>query len=367
MSKVRVGIIGLGFIGTSKHLPGLASMPDEVEMVGFCDLILDRAERARDEYGSADAYVTNDWTEIIADKSLDIIHVCTWNASHREITVAALRAGKHVMCEKPMAITGADAREMVATAKETGRLLTVGYQYRWRRDNQFLRGVVDEGRLGDIYHARAHSIRRRGVPTWGVFTDKTKQGGGPLIDIGTHSLDLALWYMDNYEVASVTGTIYHKLGDRPAGNIGGPWDVSTFDVEDSAFGLITMKNGATVFLEASWALNVSRAREACVTLIGTEGGAETDAADGAFSATLNSVAGNELITSTPEFGGGYFGASGASGSGYEVLGALEAQQWIAAVVHGTDPLVRAEQACVVTEILDSIYESARTGRTIYYD
>ena len=274
MAKLRVGIIGLGFIGTAKHLPGLASVSDEVEVVGFCDIVEERAEKARREYGSADAFVTTDWHDIVNDASLDIVHVCTWNVTHREITVAALEAGKHVMCEKPMAVTGEEARDMVAAAKAAGRKLTIGYQYRFRQDNQFLRKVVDEGRLGEIYHARAHAVRRRGVPTWGVFTDKSKQGGGPLIDIGTHALDLALWYMGNYEVASVTGSVFHKLATKPAGNIGGPWDPATFDVEDSAFGYITMKNGATIFLEASWALNVKRSRESCVTLVGTEGGAD---------------------------------------------------------------------------------------------
>jgi len=226
---------------------------------------------------------------------------------------------------------------------------------------------VDEGRLGDIYHARAHSIRRRGVPTWGVFTDKSKQGGGPLIDIGTHSLDLALWYMGNYDVASVVGTVFHKMGDKPAGNIGGPWDTSNFEVEDSAFGYVTMKNGASIFLEASWALNVKKAREACVTLVGTEGGAESDSEDGTFSATLTSVAGDELITSIPDFGGAYFGASHGRGNTFAVLGALEAQQWIRAIKDDTDPLVTPEQACVVTEILDAIYRSAASGEPVYFE
>ena len=144
-----------------------------------------------------------------------MIHVCTWNVSHCEITCAALEAGKHVMCEKPMAITGEDARKMVETAKRTGKKLTIGYQNRLRQDTQFLRGVVDAGELGEIYVAKAHAVRRRGVPTWGVFTDKEKQGGGPLIDIGTHALDLTLWYMGNYEVESVTGSVFESCATSP--------------------------------------------------------------------------------------------------------------------------------------------------------
>jgi predicted dehydrogenase len=361
VSKLRVGIIGLGFIGTAKHLPGLASVADEVDVVGFCDLVEERASKARQEHGSADAYVTTDWHDIVNDESLDVVHVCTWNVSHREITVAALEAGKHVLCEKPMAVTGEEARAMVAAAKAANRKLSVGYQYRWRQDNRFLRNVVDEGRLGEIYHARAHAVRRRGVPIWGAFTDKSKQGGGPLIDLGTHALDLALWYMGNYDVASVTGVVNYKLGDKPEGNMAGPWDPSTFEVEDSAFGFVRMKNGATIFLEAAWALNVTHSREACVTLAGTEGGAENIQIGGDYEVTLNSVVGKDLVTTAPDFKGAYFGASGAQGGGFAVLGSMEAQQWIRAIKEDTDPLVLPEQACVVTEILDAIYRSSESG------
>jgi predicted dehydrogenase len=336
-------------------------VPDDVEMVGFCDVIEERAQIAKVQYGSPDSYVTVDWHEIVDDASLDVIHVCTWNASHREITIAALEAGKHVMCEKPMAITGEEARDMVAAAKRTGKKLSVGYQYRFRQDNQFLRQAVDEGRLGEIYHARAHAVRRRGVPTWGSFTDKSKQGGGPLIDLGTHALDLALWYMGNYQVESVTGQIYEKLGDKPAGNMGGEWDPATFEVEDSAFGFVRMKNGATIFLEASWALNVRASREACVTLCGTEGGADSIQVGGSHEVAINSALGGQLVITEPDFKGAYFGASASAGGGFEILGSMEAQQWIRAIKEDSDPLVLPEQACVVTEILDAIYKSAAAG------
>ncbi len=221
MSKLRVGVIGLGFIGTQKHLVGLAQHADKAEVVAFCDLDAGRAQAAQEQYGSADSYVTTDYRELLADASIDVVHVCTWNVSHCEITCAALEAGKHVLVEKPMATTGAEARQMLETAERTGKKLSVGFQYRFRKESQFLRKVVDEGRLGEIYAAKAHAVRRRGVPIWGVFTDKEKQGGGPLIDLGGHAIDLALWYMDNYEVESVTGVVNYKLGDKPEGNMVG--------------------------------------------------------------------------------------------------------------------------------------------------
>ncbi|MDU0969185.1 MAG: Gfo/Idh/MocA family oxidoreductase [Actinomycetaceae bacterium] len=184
MTKLRVGIVGLGYVGMNKHLPGLATQADRAEVVGFCNRNPDRAEVAKAQYGSEDAYVTTDYRDLLADDSLDVIHVCTANATHCEITCAALEAGKHVLCEKPMAITGEDARKMLETAKRTGKKLSVGFQYRFRPDVQFLKRCVDEGFFGEIYAAKAHATRRRGVPTWGVFTDKEKQGGGPLIDLG---------------------------------------------------------------------------------------------------------------------------------------------------------------------------------------
>ena len=273
--KLRVGIIGLGFIGTRKHLEGLAQHKDRAEIVAFCDYEIDRAEKARAAHGSADSYACTDYKRVLADESIDVVHVCTWNANHCEITCAALEAGKHVLVEKPMAVTGADARKMRDTAERTGKKLSVGFQYRQRREYQFLRKLVDRGALGEIYAAKAHAVRRRGVPIWGVFTDKEKQGGGPLIDLGGHAIDIALWMMGNYDVASVTGVVNYKLADKPEGNMGGEWDPAAYEVEDSAFGFVTFKNGASLFVEASWALNVQDSRECCVTLCGTEAGADT--------------------------------------------------------------------------------------------
>ncbi len=359
MSKFRVGIIGVGFIGTLKHLEGLAGNADLCDVVAICDLDLSRAEKAKAKYGSADSYVTTDYREVLADASIDVVYVCTWNVSHCEITCAALEAGKHVMCEKPMAVTGEDARKMVETARRTGKKLTIGYQNRLRQDAQFIRGAVDAGELGEIYVAKAHAVRRRGVPTWGVFTDKEKQGGGPLIDIGTHALDLALWYMGNYEVESVTGSVYEKLRDKPEGNPGGGWDPATFSVEDSAFGYIRLKNGATIFLEAAWALNVKDPREAAVTLIGTDGGAEIEHHGKGYEASLNKVLAGRMVVSEPN-------ASSPGSEGFTALGTAETKQWLEALRDGTDPVVLPEQACVVTEILEAIYASSASGEPVRF-
>ena len=213
MDKVRIGIIGCGGIANGKHMPSLKKLPD-VEMVAFCDIIVERAEKAAREYGVEGAKVYADYHELLAREDIDVVHVLTPNREHSQITVDALNAGKHVMCEKPMAINSAEAKRMLDAAKATGKKLTIGYQSRFRPDSMYLKSACEAGELGDIYYARAQAVRRRAVPTWGVFLNEYEQGGGPLIDIGTHALDLTLWMMNNYEPESVTGTTYRKLAGR---------------------------------------------------------------------------------------------------------------------------------------------------------
>lgn len=272
--KLKVAVIGCGGIANGKHLPALSKI-DAVEMVAFCDIIEDKAVKASEKYGAPGSTVYADYQELFGKEKVDVVHVCTPNKSHAAIAIAALEYGAHVMCEKPVAKTAADARKMVETAKKTGKKLTVGYNNRFRPDSQVLKKIIDSGALGDIYFARAHAIRRRAVPTWGVFLNEDEQGGGPLIDIGTHALDLTLWMLNNYDVKYVVGNAYHKLSSKEnAANAWGPWDPKKFTVEDSAFGFITMKNGATIALESSWALNTLDVDEAKCTLCGTEGGAD---------------------------------------------------------------------------------------------
>lgn len=274
MTKIiKAGVVGCVGIANGKHFPAIKKN-GKIELVAFCDLIKERAEKAKEEYGTPDARVYTDYTELVKE-DVDVVYVLTPNNAHAPVSIAAMKAGKHVMCEKPMAKTYAEAKEMVKTAKETGKILTIGYQNRYRADSQYLKSACEADELGEIYYAKAHAIRRRAVPTWGVFIDEEKQGGGPLIDIGTHALDLTLWMMNNYEPASVTGSTYRKLADQTqTGNAWGDWDPKKFTVEDSAFGFIKMKNGATIVLEASWALNSLDVDEAKTSLCGTKAGAD---------------------------------------------------------------------------------------------
>ncbi|TDG00748.1 Gfo/Idh/MocA family protein [Paenibacillus piri] len=360
MSKTfRIGIIGCGGIANGKHMPALKNQPN-AEMVAFCDIDVNKAQEAANQFGAPGAKVYEHFRDLLNDESIDVVHVCTPNDSHADISIAALEADKHVMCEKPMAKTAADARRMVEAAKRTGKKLTIGYQNRFRSDSQYLKTVCAEGDLGEIYYAKAHAIRRRAVPTWGVFLDEEKQGGGPLIDIGTHALDLTLWMMDNYKPKAVLGTAFHKLsGKRDAANAWGSWDPDKFTVEDSAFGMITMENGATIVLESSWAINMLQTGEAKTTLCGTEGGA--DMQDGL---RINGEKHSRLFMNEIQLD--------AKGVDFydgrkESPADLEARLWLEAIEQDKEPVVTPEQACVVSEILEAIYESSRTGKAVYFE
>lgn len=361
MSKVRIGIIGCGGIANGKHLPALKNLKDEVELVAFCDLVEERAVKAAKEYGAEEAKVYTDYKELLKDETIDAVHVLTPNRSHSFITIDALEADKHVMCEKPMAKTYAEAKAMVETAKRTGKILTIGYQNRYRPDSMYLKKACENDELGEIYYAKAHAIRRRAVPTWGVFLNEYEQGGGPLIDIGTHALDLTLWEMNNYEPKMVVGSVYKKLGDqKESANAWGDWNPEEFTVEDSAFGFITMKNGATIVLESSWALNSLDVDEAKTSLCGTKAGADMKG-----GLRINGVKYNKQYVEEVNLTSG--GVDYFDGAGGNEPQDVECRTWINAITKGTPLVVYPEQAMVVTQILEAIYESAKTGKPVYLD
>ncbi len=358
MEKLKVGIVGCGGIANNKHLPAIKKNGN-YEIVAFCDIDRAKAEEAKKTYGTEDARVYTDYKELVKE-DLAAVYVLTPNKSHAEISIAAMKAGKHVMCEKPMAKSYADAKLMLETAKETGMLLTIAYQNRYRQDSTYLKTACENGDLGDIYYARAHAVRRRAVPTWGVFLNEEEQGGGPLIDIGTHALDLTLWMMDNYEPESVTGSVYRKLADQTdQGNAFGDWDPAGFTVEDSAIGFIKMKNGASIHLEASWALNTLEVDEAKTSLCGTKAGA--DMKDGL---RINSVKYNKQTIEKPDLRSG--GVAFFAGSAEEAPD-VEQKIFYNAIVNGKELVVKPEQAIVVTRVLEAIYESAKTGKTVYFE
>ena len=357
--KVRIGIIGCGGIANGKHLRAIENI-DFLEPVAFCDIIEERAVETAKKYGSADAKVYTDYKELLKDESIVAVHVCTPNRSHSFITIDALEAGKHVLCEKPMAKTYAEAKAMYEASVRTGKVLSIGYQSRWRGDSLYLKECCENGEFGEIYYARALALRRRAVPTWGVFLNEEEQGGGPLIDIGTHALDLTLWMMNNYKPKMVVGNTFKKLREQTdTANVFGPWDPNEYKVEDSAFGYIVMENGAVIVLESSWALNILETGEAKATLCGDKGGA--DFVDGL---RINYVKNNTMVTEKPDFNAG-----GVAYFDGKVMKAedMECRAWIDAILNDTEVSTKPEQAAVVTQILEAIYESAKTGKPVYFN
>jgi len=368
----KIGIIGCGGIARGKHLPSIKAMGDRAEITATCDVLIDRAEWAANQFGAPGCKAYTCYKELLAGHpEIGIIHVLTPNVSHCEITVAAFEAGKHVMCEKPMAATYADAKVMMEAYKKSGKLFTIGYQNRYRPDSLTLKKLCRDGELGQIYYAQAHAIRRRGVPTWGVFTDKAAQGGGPLIDIGTHALDLTLWFMDNYEPQAVTGSTFNKLGTTltadQQGNRMGVWDPTTYEVEDAAFGFITMKDGSLITLDSSWILNTTEERAAASYLCGTMAGAELTGVgmEGGGKLFVNKVVGGKLAKIDVDVAQRRFPPPPAGAP--QMPGCVEeCTAWLDAVEGKAELSTKPEQALVVTQILDAIYESAAIGKQIIF-
>lgn len=368
MGKVRVGIIGCGGIANQKHMPAMKNNSDLCEIVATCDIILERAEKAAAQFGASGCKVYEDYRDLLANPEVEVVHICTPNVSHSEITIAAFEAKKHVYVEKPMSHSTEEAEKMVAAWKKSGMQFTVGYQNRFRAEVQNLHAACEAGDLGEIYYAKAHAIRRKAVPTWGVFPNKALQGGGPLIDIGTHALDITLWCMNNYDVDSISGQVFYKLGrlhGAEQGNLFGPWDPDTYEVEDSAMGFIKMKNGAAINLEAAWTINMLDSREASTTLCGTLAGAEIHSGmsypqnELIYNRIRNGQPMQETISASGQIA--YFEGGGAGEEG-----SIDCRQWMQAIQKGTSPLVKPEEALVVTRILDNIYKAASLNREIRF-
>lgn len=359
---IKVGIIGCGGIANFKHIPSIKNVED-VEIVGLCDIkpeAIANTKNNNPELKDVKEYL--DYKELLKDPEIEAVHVCTPNREHSFITIDALHAGKNVICEKPMAKTYAEALEMCKAAKETGKILTIGYQGRYRKEMLYLKKRIEEDELGEIYYARAHALRRRAIPNWGVFLNEEEQGGGPLIDIGTHALDLTLWQMNNYRPVMVMGQSFKKLCRDGSGNYGnafGGWNEGDFTVEDSAFGMVKMENGAVIYLEASWALNNLDVYENNTTLCGTKAGA--DFRDGL---RINKIVNNAQVVEKVNLdAGGVAFFDGLSGATAEQS---EANCFYGAIRGENELIVKPEQAACVTMILEAIYKSAKDNKAVYF-
>ena len=348
---IGIGIIGTGQVATTRHLPAFEKLQAEgkVRLIAVCDAGEDKARAAAEKFRVPQAFT--DYRELLALGDIDAVAVCTTNYLHRQPVLEAFAAGKHVLCEKPLALNGAEGAEMVAAGKAAGKQLQVGYNLRFGPGAQSVRRFLDDGKLGEIYHVRAQALRRRGIPSHGHFTDKEKQGGGPLIDIGAHVLDLSLWLMDFPRPVSVSGQTQTKFGHREnIIGLRGQWDRANFTVEDFAAGFVRFDSGATLVLESSFAANIAQ-DQFQTTLMGTEGGAFLDLMNEANTRVYREESGT-LTDTSPVF--------------LPQIHTHEAEirAFVQALQDGTPVPVPGEQALVVTQILDALYQSAETSREV---
>lgn len=344
--KLRMGVIGLRM--GKNHAKAYQTHPGS-ELVAICDMDKDLLAATGDELGVEKRYT--DAAKMMKDAKLDAVSIATPNRFHAPLSIAALEAGLHVLCEKPMAMNAAEAEKMNKAALKAKRNLMINFSYRFSEMSYALKDQVDRGAVGDIYFGRTVWHRRRGIPGFGgAFTNKDLAGGGPLIDLGVHRLDLALWLMGYPEPIAVSGSTYDPIARAKADAAG-----ATYTVEDLAAGIVKFANGATLIVEASWALNIEE-REHMVTLLcGTKGGLVQKNTGGGY----NFVA--ELYT---DEGGNQF-TKRLDWSTEPVPSSYH--EFVDSIIAKRPPMATGEQGIKVMKILDGIYESAATGREVRYD
>lgn len=354
MDKLKVAIIGVGGIA-GYHYKGYQALGN-VEVYALCDINEAQLNKRGHEWGITRLYT--DVNEMLRElPEIDAVSVCTWNNAHAACTIAALNAGKHVLCEKPMCMSVEEAIEMKKAQERSGKLLMIGFVRRSGNDCKVLKEFIDNDELGEIYYAKATYLRRNGNPG-GWFGDKSRSGGGPLIDLGVHVIDLVRYLMGNPKPVSVYGATFEKLGNRPSIKTGkGYLSVSAgkddvCDVEDLASALIRFDNGAVIAIEASFSLNIKN-DEGKIQLFGTKGGAKIDPEIEFYGENNGYMTNTTLHTSTALDFRGLFEA--------------EIAHYVSCITDGAKCIAPAEDGVEIMKILCAIYESAKTGHEVIID
>ena len=352
MSKVKVGIIGVGSI-SEVHFEAYKSNAD-VEIYAICDLNEERARAKAAQYGASKVFT--DYKELLALPELHSVSICTWNNSHAEIAIAAMEAGKHTLVEKPLCKTVDEALAVEAAAQRSDKLLQVGFVRRYASNSRILKQFIDDGELGDIYYAKASCLRRLGNPG-GWFADAERSGGGPLIDLGVHVIDICWYLMGRPKVKSVSGNTYSRLGNR--GNINNlsfykaaDYDASQNSVEDLANALIRFENGASLLVDVSFTLHAKQ-DELFVRLYGERGGAELEP-----ELQLILEKHDTILNATPQVDNLSFDFREAFGS--------EIHHFIDATLGRKETLSPVGDGVEMMKMLCGIYESARTGKEVQF-
>jgi len=351
MNPIRIGVIGTGSISEC-HLVPYSSNPQAV-ITAICDVNEERARQVADKYGANQVYT--DYRELLANPNIDAVSICTWNNTHAPISIAALQAGKHVLVEKPLARTVEEALQIEQAVRESGKLLQVGFVRRYDPNIQMLRQFVDNGEFGELYYAKASTIRRIGNPG-GWFADVERSGGGPLIDIGVHVIDLCWYLMGRPKVKTISANTYHKLGNRA--NIqhlstykAADYDASKNTVEDLANAIIRFENGASIMVDVSFSLHAKQ-DEGLVRLYGDKGGFEIDPAIAMVTEKYNTILNIQPQTDSTA------GFSGNPAFQNEI------NHFIDCIVNGDKQISPVEDGVEMMKILCGIYESAAKGEEI---
>ena len=354
MEKVKVGIIGTGGISNA-HMGGYKAIPDRVEMTAVCDIDEEKVKAYAAKFNVPRWYT--DYNEMLAKGDLDAVSVTTWNAAHKGAAIAALNAGVNVICEKPMAMNAEEAEEMKAVAEKNGKVLQIGFVRRYGEDAAMIKKFIDGGTLGDLYYAKATYLRRSGCPG-GWFGDKSYSGGGPLIDLGVHVMDLVRYLAGCPKPISAYGVTYNNLGpDRASGakaNLGYESKQNSskfkFDVEDFTSAMIRFDNGMVLTVEASFNLNIKEDR-ADIELFGTKGGTKIGGSTEFFT-DMNGT----FVNITPAGGGANFRFTESFNA--------EIAHFIDCVEHGVPCRAPAEDGVILMKMIDAIYKSAETGHEV---
>lgn len=343
MSKLRIGIIGAGGIAQGRHIPAFQQLTEHVTIEAICDVNEEVAKTVAEKHQIPRIFTK--YQEMFAE--VYAVVVCTPNKFHADISISALDAGVHVLCEKPMAVSIVECERMVEAADRSGKVLAIAYHYRFLKDSQAAKKLVTENEIGEPIVARVKALRRRKVPGWGVFTNKELQGGGTLIDWGCHFLDLSLWLLGNPEPVEVIGTAYNRLSKIPNQvNQWGSFDPGTFDVDDHVTAYIKFQNGASMLFETSWSANIAKDEE-CVSISGVEGGIDL------FPLQLNQAKHGMLLNTVANWVPGEDSAD-----------LPQARNFVDSCLGIGELIVKPEQALQVSKIIDAIYKSSETGESI---
>lgn len=351
---LRAGVIGVG-VGAS-HIAGYQAHP-AAEVVAIADLDPTRLAEVGAAYRIPDRY--SDYHELLRRPDIDAVSIALPNALHAPAALAALEAGKHVLCEKPLALNATEAQRIVDTARAVGRQVMVCFNYRMRPDARWLKAAVDAGQFGEIYFVKASWLRNSGIPgrtSW--FTNHRLSGGGPLIDLGVHMLDLSLWLLGYPEVASVSGVTFARFGPRGRKS----WSDRTvtgatpiFDVEDLAVAFIRFKDGRALTLETSWASHTKSGRDDyAITLYGDEGGADLYVANYSDRETVTYY--TETLGQPVDVRPHITGNANSH--------TLALAHFVDSILAGRPVECTGEQGVTLMKIIDAIYESARLGREV---